>query len=51
MKKGEILTFNDLVALRPGNGISPMQIDDCVGQKLYRDISAFDMLSFEHIQQ
>jgi N,N'-diacetyllegionaminate synthase len=51
MKKGEILTFNDLVALRPGNGISPMQIDECVGQKLYRDISAFDMLSFEHIQQ
>jgi N-acetylneuraminate synthase/N,N'-diacetyllegionaminate synthase len=49
MKEGETLTETDLIALRPGDGISPMQIDDCIGKKLSKDLNATDQLSFEDL--
>jgi N-acetylneuraminate synthase/N,N'-diacetyllegionaminate synthase len=49
MKEGETITETDLIALRPGDGISPMQIDDCIGKKLSKDLNATDQLSFEDL--
>jgi N-acetylneuraminate synthase/N,N'-diacetyllegionaminate synthase len=49
MKAGETLNETDLIALRPGDGISPMQIDDCIGKKLSKDLNATDQLSFEDL--
>jgi N,N'-diacetyllegionaminate synthase len=38
LKKGHVLTENDLIAIRPANGISPMEIDLIVGKVLNEDI-------------
>lgn len=47
--KGHILTENDLIALRPGDGISPMQWNNIIGKKLTTDKKGFDKLSFSDI--
>jgi N,N'-diacetyllegionaminate synthase len=44
LKKGQIVTSSDLVALRPGNGISPMEIETIIGKIMCRDVLAFDMV-------
>lgn len=46
LSAGHILTDNDLIALRPGDGISPMQWESVVGRKLVGDKKEFDKLSF-----
>ncbi|OXA71456.1 N-acetylneuraminate synthase [Flavobacterium aquidurense] len=50
LQKGQILTENDLISLRPGDGISPMQWENIIGKKLIRDKIEFDKLSFLDIQ-
>lgn len=50
LQKGQILTENDLISLRPGDGISPMQWENVIGKKLIRDKIEFDKLSFSDIQ-
>ena len=47
--KGHILTENDLIALRPGDGISPMRWNNIIGKKLTTDKKGFDKLSFSDI--
>jgi N-acetylneuraminate synthase/N,N'-diacetyllegionaminate synthase len=37
LEAGHVLCPDDLVALRPGNGISPMDIDNLIGRKLIKD--------------
>jgi N-acetylneuraminate synthase/N,N'-diacetyllegionaminate synthase len=49
MKKGEVINEADLIALRPGDGISPMRIDECIGKKLSKDLNASDKLSFDDL--
>lgn len=39
-----VVCANDLIALRPGFGISPMEIDIFIGKKLNRDVNALSML-------
>lgn len=41
---GQILTRDDLAAKRPGNGISPMLIDDVVGRRAIRDFNIDDLI-------
>jgi len=41
---GHILTENDLVCIRPGGGISPMDIDSIVGKKMLKNIDAFHLI-------
>ena len=41
---GHVLTANDLIPKRPGNGISPMLIDTVIGKKLLRDGVADEQL-------
>jgi N,N'-diacetyllegionaminate synthase len=41
---GHIISVEDLIALRPGFGVSPMQIDYYVGKKLNQNVDAFSMI-------
>lgn len=37
--KGHFLKPDDLIALRPGDGISPMEIDEILGKELLKDLA------------
>jgi sialic acid synthase SpsE len=50
MKEGEIIQINDLIMMRPGNGISPMDLKQVIGKKILKDLNAGDMLSWQHIK-
>lgn len=50
IKKGDILKETDLIMKRPGDGISPMEIDNVIGKKLLNDISADSKLSWEILE-
>ncbi|GGF08066.1 N-acetylneuraminate synthase [Flavobacterium limi] len=47
---GHIITDNDLISLRPGDGISPMEWENVVGKKLIANKIKFDKLLFSDIQ-
>jgi N,N'-diacetyllegionaminate synthase len=49
MKKGDVLSHEDLIMMRPGDGISPMEIDRVVGKILTRDIETDSKLFWEDI--
>jgi N-acetylneuraminate synthase/N,N'-diacetyllegionaminate synthase len=49
LQAGHILTNDDLIALRPGDGISPMQWDFVVGRQLTRCKKKFDKLSYSDV--
>jgi N,N'-diacetyllegionaminate synthase len=46
---GHILTGNDLVMKRPGDGISPMRLHQVVGRKLAQSLNADTQLNTEHL--
>ena len=45
LKKGDKIKREDLVLLRPGNGISGMRINKIIGKELNKDLSSGTMLS------
>ncbi len=49
LKKGSVIGEEDLIALRPGDGISPMEIEKVVGKILKRDVEVSHKLSFEDL--
>lgn len=49
LPKGHVIVDNDLIALRPGDGISPMKWNSIVGKKLVIDKNKFDKLSLSDI--
>ena len=49
MRKGEIIQRKDIIAMRPGNGISPMEIYDVIGKKLNVDLNEQDQLNWKNI--
>lgn len=49
LQKGYIITDEDIIALRPGDGISPMEWNSIVGKKLTADKNKFDKLSLSDI--
>jgi len=46
LPKNHILVKEDLIMLRPGDGISPMQMNQLIGKKLINDILAGHKLNF-----
>ncbi|PZR19830.1 MAG: N-acetylneuraminate synthase [Flavobacterium psychrophilum] len=44
LPKGHVLTDNDIIALRPGDGISPMEWNNIIGKQLTADKNKFDKL-------
>lgn len=49
LTEGAVITAGDLVMIRPGDGISPFEMDKIVGRKAGRDLSAFHKLSWSDI--
>ena len=47
---GHVLTREDLVMKRPGDGISPMQIDEVMGKNLLYDLSEGTKLTWKDIK-
>lgn len=48
-KAGEALEESDLIALRPGGGISPMKWESVIGKSLTSDKQAYDIINAEDI--
>lgn len=46
INKGEIFSELNITTKRPGNGISPMQWDDVIGQVAQADFNADDLIKF-----
>ena len=44
LKKGSILKEEDLIPLRPGDAISPMEWENIIGKELLVDYSAFQKI-------
>lgn len=49
LTKGTILTEDDIIALRPGDGISAMEWNAVAGRELREDKQAFDKLSWSDL--
>lgn len=49
IKAGEVLTEKDLVAKRPGTGISPKYLDIVLGRKVNADLDEDSILTWENI--
>ncbi|RTY90300.1 N-acetylneuraminate synthase [Flavobacterium sp. GSN2] len=46
LSKGHTITNDDIISLRPGDGISPMEWENIIGKKLNADKNEFDKLLF-----
>jgi N,N'-diacetyllegionaminate synthase len=50
LAKGQQIYKDDLIILRPGNGISPMKIDDVIGKTIKSDCTEGSLLKWEDLQ-
>lgn len=50
IKENTILREDDLVALRPGDGVSPMEIDTIIGKTLKISVGELSQVKKEHLQ-
>lgn len=51
IKRGEILKEEDFTALRPGGGISPMEINNIIGKKAKIDIKMGEVIKYEYLEE
>lgn len=49
LPKGHIIQDEDVIALRPADGISPMEIDRILGKTIVKDIVAGESLTWNHL--
>ena len=47
LTSGKLITEKDLIALRPGTGISPMRINDIIGKRVNRNIDSHEIIKLE----
>jgi N,N'-diacetyllegionaminate synthase len=50
VQKGQVLTDDDLIPLRPGDGISPMDWKSVIGKEVINDLVAFHKLAFTDLR-
>ena len=50
LKKGHILSKDDVRCIRPGYGIKPKYINDIIGKKLKNDVSKHKAVSFKDFE-
>ena len=49
VKSGSIITENDIISLRPGDGICPMNWNNVVGKQINKDLKKYTKLTFEDL--
>lgn len=49
LSSGQIIDIHDLIMIRPGDGISPMQVDKIIGKKTLLDLKKDHKLNFKDI--
>jgi N-acetylneuraminate synthase/N,N'-diacetyllegionaminate synthase len=49
LSKGHVITEGDIISLRPGDGISPMEWENIIGKKLVADKKEYDKLFLSDI--
>ncbi len=50
LNKGQLITMDDLIMKRPGDGISPMKFKTIIGKQVVRNLSTDHKLAFEDIE-
>lgn len=50
LKKGEVIRENSLIMIRPGDGISPMRMEEVIGKKAKTDLKENHKLSFADLE-
>lgn len=50
IRKGHFITEGDLVMLRPGDGISPFDLDKIIGRKATTDIGAYTKVTWRSLE-
>ena len=50
MKAGDILTEKNLRSVRPGYGLAPKYLNECLGKTINRDLEKGERMSLEYIQ-
>jgi N,N'-diacetyllegionaminate synthase len=48
--KGEVIDLSDLIMLRPGDGISPMEVYSIIGKRLVRSLKAMHKLNISDFE-
>jgi N,N'-diacetyllegionaminate synthase len=48
LQEGEIIKFENLIMKRPGNGISPMKLEEVVGKRMTKMVKAGNMLEWDN---
>ena len=51
MKVGDVLTEENLRSVRPGYGLAPKYLNECLGKRVNRDLNKGERMSFEFIQE
>ena len=49
MKKGEVISEKDIMAKRPGTGISPQYTEIVVGRKILQDLAEDTVLTWDMV--
>ena len=49
-KQNHVLTKSDIISLRPGNGISPMSINNILGKSLKNSVLKYQMINKENLK-
>ena len=49
--RGEILTVDDMDVKRPGDGISPMYLEDAAGKRLKKDLAKGQLIRWELLEE
>ena len=49
LKSGSVITEKDIIPLRPGDGICPMNWENVIGKKVNTDLEKFNKLTWENI--
>ena len=50
IRKGDLVSNDVLIPLRPGDGISPMEIPNLIGKKFKKNIKSFTKLKFDDFE-
>lgn len=50
LPKGHIITNDDIIALRPGDGISPMEWNNVIGKEVVEDLAEYQKITWGNIK-